>query len=287
MSRIESCAVVVGLLATLAACGPSSRDPGSDDDDTPPPADAGPIVERPDAAIVGGDVNVLVTADNAYSFGYGDVNGIVHFTQGRRAQTAGEIFNCPIDEGPDAYLVPAADAPPSAYLYIVTWDDLGVTQGVLGQFKRQSGTLYTGDPSFEVCATGLDYSGQSPIPDGEGDEDNGPTQAVINREITACNAGSGSVSTTSKGWVNAAGAVTSGALGNVAIGEDNSDPTLAGDFPQVCPVDEPPVEAMDPGATWMWYLPPGYPDDPFQSIGSNVFRAFLIFRVEARNIPID
>ena len=56
--------------------------------------------------------------------------------QGRRAQTAGEIFNCPINEGPDSYIVPAADAPPSAYLYIVTWDDLGVTQGVLGQFKQ-------------------------------------------------------------------------------------------------------------------------------------------------------
>jgi hypothetical protein len=81
---------------------------------------------------------VVITADNAYSFGYGDANGITHFTQGTRALTAGQIFNC--GEGPEAYKVPAADAPASAYLYIVTWDDLAVTQGVLGQFRRGSGT---------------------------------------------------------------------------------------------------------------------------------------------------
>ena len=100
------------------------------------------------------DVDVVITADNAYSFGYGDVNGITNFTQGTRAQTAGQIFNC--GEGPEAYKVPAADAPPTAYLYIVTWDDLAVTQGVLGQFRRGMGVpLYTGDPLFQVCGTGI------------------------------------------------------------------------------------------------------------------------------------
>ncbi len=109
------------------------------------------------------DVDVVITADNAYSFGYGDASGISHYTQGQRAQSAGQIFNC--GEGPESYVVPAADAPPSAYLYIVTWDDLSVTQGVLGQFKRVGGApLYTGDPKFEVCATGIDLSASATGP---------------------------------------------------------------------------------------------------------------------------
>src|SRR4051794_27159937 len=40
------------------------------------------------------DVDVVITADNAYSFGYGDIAGISNFTQGTRAQSAGQIFNC-------------------------------------------------------------------------------------------------------------------------------------------------------------------------------------------------
>lgn len=37
------------------------------------------------------DVHVVITADNAYSFGYGDVAGIATYVQGTRAVTAGQI----------------------------------------------------------------------------------------------------------------------------------------------------------------------------------------------------
>lgn len=221
------------------------------------------------------DVQVVITADNAYSFGYGDSSGITHYTQGQRAQSAGEIFNC--GEGPEAYVVPAADAPASAYLYIVTWDDLSVTQGVLGQFVRAGGgaPLYTGDPKFEACATGIDLSASA----------TGPTQDEVNKQIGICNSGVGDKTTTSAGWVNGAGAVTAGAIGSLAIGEAN-DPAPGGTFPPTCPTGSamPGVAAVDTASHWMWYQPGGVAD-AFHSTGTNTFRAYLIFRVAAQDIP--
>ncbi len=219
------------------------------------------------------DVNVVITADNAYSFGYGDVSGISHYTQGTRAQSAGQIFNC--GEGPESYVVPAADAPPSAYLYIVTWDDLSVTQGVLGQFLRVGGApLYTGDPKFEVCATGIDLSSSA----------TGPTQAEVNTQIGICNSGKGDHGLTSGGWVNSAGAVTPNAVGSLAIGEAN-DPVAGGTFPPTCPTgDVPAPGTIDTASHWMWYQPGGVAD-AFHSTGTNTFRAYLIFRLAAQYIP--
>lgn len=219
------------------------------------------------------DVDVVITADNAYSFGYGNAAGISHFTQGQRAQSAGQIFNC--GEGPESYVVPAADAPPSAYLYVVTWDDLSVTQGVLGQFLRVGGAaLYTGDPKFEVCATGIDLS----------QSQTGPTQDEVNTQIGICNSGAGDHASTSGGWVNSAGAVTPGAVGSLAIGEAN-DPAPGGTFPPTCPTGPVPAPGtIDTASHWMWYQPGGIAD-AFHSTGSNTFRAYLIFRVAAQDIP--
>jgi hypothetical protein len=219
------------------------------------------------------DVEVVITADNAYSFGYGDVAGISHFTQGQRAQSAGQIFNC--GEGPESYTVPAADAPASAYLYIVTWDDLSVTQGVLGQFLRVGGTaLYTGDPKFEVCATGIDLSAST----------TGPSQVEVNAQIAICNSGAGDHGLTSGGWVNSAGAVTPNAVGSLAIGEAN-DPAPGGSFPPTCVTGAMPAAGtIDPASHWMWYQPGGVAD-AFHSTGTNTFRAYLIFRLKAQDIP--
>jgi hypothetical protein len=268
---------VLGIvfLGAAAGCGPGSREGMGEDPDAAPVifADAAPHADAPPVPV--GPVEVTITADNAYSFGYGTGSQIDVFFQGTRAQTAGQIFNCPIGEGPEVYNVPAEAAPAGAYLYIVTWDDLSVTQGVLGQFKRASATVYTGDAEFQVCATGIDMS----------DSQVGPTQAEINQQIAICNAGSGDASTTSKGWVNSAGPVTGGAIGALAIGEDNA--AYEGTFPVTCQPD--PVAGtggIDAQAHWMWYSPePG--EDAFHSDGTNQFRAYLIFRLPADQIIID
>lgn len=255
------------LLAVLAACGPTPRE-HPDAAAVTPDAPSAQLDSPPQQA--SGPVDVIITADNAYSFGYGTGDTITTFIQGQRAQTAGQIFNC--GEGPEEYTVAAADAPEGAYLYIVTWDDLAVTQGVLAQFKRDTGTVLTGDDRFEVCATGQDYS-SSTI---------GPTQQMVNAQITGCNAAAGSSSTTSMGWVNTAGAMpgTSSAIGKLAVGEAND--AQAGTFPIVCQPGQTASPGIDSAAHWMWYDPmDGSSTDAFHSTGANRTKAFLIFRLSA------
>ena len=267
----------LGALVFVIACGPTARhspDGGDTHGDAPAQHD-GPALTGDSPAT--GPVHVVITADNAYSFGYGDAASITHFTQGTRATTAGDIFNCPVGVGPEQYTIPEADAPVGSYLYIVSWDDHAVTQGVIGQFTRDTGTITTGDAPFEVCATGLDYVSGA-------DATNGPSQAIINQQIAICNAGSGDA-TTSRGWVNATGATTAGAIGQLAIGEANDVNT--GAFQLVCQ-----PTANTPGisstAKWMWYDPmDGQPGDAFHSNGTNRFKAFLIFRLSAATIVIE
>jgi hypothetical protein len=264
---------LLACLAVAAACGPEAAT-----EVDAPPADAAADARLIDAVPIDSpdappppDVEVVVTADNAYSFGYGDDTGIGTYIQGTRAVTAGQIFNCPIGEGPERYVVPGASAPDTAYLYIVSWDDLRVTQGVLGQFRRGAGApVYTGGEDWQVCATGIDLSASA----------NGPTQAEVNAQIAICNAGTGAPGTTSRGWVNTVGAVTAGALGTLAIGEPNDG--AAGDFPLVCPAS---MGGIDASARWMWYQPGGVAN-PFRSTGTNTFRAYLIFRLPTVEIPI-
>ncbi len=222
-------------------------------------------------------VDVVFTTDNAYKFGWG-TDARVDELQGRPfSANAGDIFSCPIGRGPEAYVVPADSAPVGAYLYVVAWDDQSVTQGALGQFKRQLSerVVYTGDPAWEVCATGKPFPAASA-------EAQGPDLDLINAELADCTAGSGDKSKTSGGWVNAQGAVTAGAIGKLAVGEDNS--SAAGDFQIAC---QPDVDAGTPGidaqARWMWYAP----DEANAFVGNagNRTKAFLIFRLPTRALP--
>lgn len=259
---------MMGIVVLACACGPTPRN-------EPPDASTGADATQTEVDAppqqASGPVDVVITADNAYSFGYGTVDGITTFVQGTRAQSAGQIWNC--GEGPERYTVPAADAPDSAYLYIVTWDDLSVTQGVLGQFTRDSGQVLTGDMRFEVCATGIDYSGGA-------NAQTGPSQSSINTEIARCNTAAGDASATSKGWVNSLGATTAGALGKLAVGEANDD--HGGTFPIVCQPGQTAEPGIESAAHWMWYDPmDGGSGDAFHSTGSNRFKAFLIFRLSA------
>ncbi len=194
--RLAIHALCASLLAAVSACSERAAAPPRMPEDAGPPdlgapdlgpPDLGPpdFGPPPDLGPPPGDVHVVITADNAYSFAYGTADTIDTFVRGSRAMLAGEIFNCPVGNGPEAYTVPAASAPPGAYLYIVTWDDLAVLQGVLGEFERDGSFVYTGDARFEVCATGVDYAragaGIDPLL--------GPTEEAVEAEIARCNAG--------------------------------------------------------------------------------------------------
>ena len=230
------------------------------------------------------DVEVVITADNAYSFGWGNASKVATFFARKPSTVAGEIFNCPVASspivGPEDYDIPASEAPASAYLYVVSWSDRAVTQGVLGQFQRKGGSpLFTGTEKWQVCATGNgDYVAPA----------DGPPADVVNAEIGKCNAGTGDKTTSSGGWVDAAGPVTAGAVGALAIGEDNSD--SGGSFPIACSdkqcatVPATCKRGISESARWMWYQAPG-DTDPFRSAGTNKSREFLIFRLPATALP--
>lgn len=222
-----------------------------------------------------GDVEAVVTCDNAYGFGWGDVTKLDTYNTAPASVYAGDIFNC--NTGPEGYTIPAAQAPASAYLYAVAWADHSVTQGLIGQFKRTgAASLYTGDAKWEVCATGIDFDSSDP------QQKAGPLLTQINDEITRCNAGTGSKTTSSAGWVNSQGAVTAGAVGKLAIGQDNSkayDP----DFPITCPSGGP-DPGLDAQARWMWYGATGNLSAfHFSSLAES--RPFLIFRLAAKSLP--
>lgn len=287
-------------------------DAGPVDAGSDPVTDAGPVLGAftSDGATDSGDdvdphtpVDVIATADNAYGFGWGDENATTTYIANPPAALAGDIFNCPVGgparkgaaldpgatAGPEAYTVPADDAPPGAYLYLVAWADMSTTQGVIGQFKREGGSaVYTGAGEWQACATGIPY-------DTSNDSTkNGPTQEVVNAQIAICNAGSGSASTTSAGWVGPSGAIagTPGAVGNVVFGQDNSDTsdmrgTPGHDFPPTCGEPswkDPDNGGIDPAARWMWYAPPGSSADAFEATGTNDTRTFLIFRLPAKAV---
>ena len=94
------------------------------------------VVDAEPVDALAAPIEVIITADNAYSFGFGTESSIVTYVRGSRATTAGQIFNCPVGVGPEAYTIPSDVVPSTSHIYIVSWDDLSVTQGVLGQFGR-------------------------------------------------------------------------------------------------------------------------------------------------------
>ena len=227
------------------------------------------------------DIEIVITADNAYGFAYGTDDNISMYWGGIENTTAGQIFNC--GEGPEKYVVPYEEADNASFLYIIAWADSSVTQGVLARFRRKDGggnfgeDVFTGTEGWEVCATGVDYQ------PGSG----GPSLQVINDHIVKCNQGALDPNTTSVGWVDDVGTQ----YGAVAFGEPNTTPYNGGpmagnEFPLVCPMD------MPEEAKWMWFnwdpvnVKP--PQSPFMwpGGGGNPDHQYLIFRFAADLVPI-
>lgn len=216
------------------------------------------------------DVEVVITSDNAYSFGWGPLTGMTSFFGDVFNTTAGDIFNC--SGGPEVYVVSGADA--ADFLYICAWSDDSVTQGVLGQFTAiGEATIYTGAGSWEVYATGMDF-----------DSSPGPSLADINAQIAIANIAAGTPGTTSIGWVGTT--PVGGREGVLVYGEDNTTPsggTCDNPFPVVCPESSGQPNAIDDEARWMWYRRPGA---ACAFIDGN-HREFLIFRLRAEVVSTE
>lgn len=249
------------------------------------------------------DVHVLLTADNAYGFGYGSADAMTDYFMGIE-DGADDIFVCSAAcdddtpcadggecdlfgtcngdrNGPETYIVPGEMADQEGYLYVITWSDEAVTQGLIGQFSAADGAsspVYTGSEAWEVCATGVDID---PV-----DED--PTVGDINAQIANCNMGDEGP-TFSGGWIgNELGNNPKGVMELTVLtdpsteppqfnplcqAEDDADPTRTGD-------------SLDAAARWMWF-------DDDNSAAPTAFQSngdprgdFLIFRLPISEVVI-
>jgi hypothetical protein len=296
--RIYHLAGLVGLAVISSACSDdndgSEVTPGSGDDGGAAgssrgggssAAGSGPnlggTVNSGDAGMSGAgeelpdlpsEVNVIITADNAYGFGYGTKTELANYFGGVENEQSGDIFDCPVGHGPEEYVVPAADANMGGFLYIVGYADKSTTQGVIAKFFREGATpVYTGSGKWQACATGEDYD------PGSG----GPPVETINDYIAKCNAGSLDPITSSVGWVDISG----DEHGRLVFGEDNSttrgDPAPGNEFLEVCEIEA--------SAKWMWFdwLAERSDGSPFMWPGGseNVTKDFVIFRLGADQIP--
>jgi hypothetical protein len=219
------------------------------------------------------EVNVIITADNAYGFGYGTKTRLENYFGGVENPSASDIFDCPVGSGPESYVVPAADANAGGFLYIIGYADKSTTQGVIAKFYREGAEpIYTGMGKWEVCATGEDYD------PGSG----GPTRETIDAYIAKCNDGDLDAATSSVGWVDATG----NDHGKLVFGEDNSTPRDAplpgNEFLVACEVEA--------DARWMWFdwEPQRAEGSPFMWPGQseNTTKDFLIFRLGADQVPV-
>lgn len=196
-----------------------------------------------------GQIEAVVTADNAYRIWLGTEAGVVTFVGGDDNCTAGQIFN-----QPETYTIPKADLTGAQYIYVVAYGDEAVTEGFLGQFTSAATTINTGANPWEVFATGIDFdpdcpSGATPGP---------PETSDINAQITLANTSAGPA-TSSVSWVGP------------SVGEAND--SAGGSFPI--------VGEINADARWIWF------DDNGVSKDYLIFRLPLLDVLQCVLPPAD
>ena len=243
------------------------------------------------------DVDGVITVDNAYGFGFGDVTGMTtsSYYGGLRNTSAADITNglpvlytagdanagngyTNVGVGPELYDLNGL--PASDYMYLIAWSDDFALQGALGSFTVGATTIGT-VPSvgWEVFATGMDRDSNI-----VGDTlTNSPTDiALINGQIALANAYAGGVGT-SRGWVDENGLMPNGSPGQgaLAFGDDNIGGP-GGTHPFGA------INGIDSAAQWMWYNEdPATISNPFSAgpEGPDGHNEFLIFRIPVESIP--
>lgn len=255
---------------------------------------AGLCIATPALAV---DVDGVITVDNAYGFGFGDVNGMTtsSYFGGIRNLTAGEITNgLPVlytagtanagngyrnlGVGPEAYDLNGL--PASDYMYLIGWSDDNVLQGAIASFSVGAATISTNPGvGWEVYATGIDRDSNI-----AGDTlTNDPTDIMlINDQIALANDDLGGAGT-SRGWVDENGLLPDGSpgVGALAFGDSN-DGLPGGTHPFGV------INGIDAGAQWMWYNEdPATIANPFDAgpEGPDGHHEFLIFRIPVSAIP--
>jgi len=180
--------------------------------------------------------NVTMTADNVYAIYLGDSVSATSLLGNATNLTAGDIWV------PETY---SLTAPNLSYIYITAWSDDIIKQGLLADFNNITlgGSVLSGDPQWQVTATGLN----------RGNVDPPPSLGDLTTQILLANAGTNP----SAGWTTpAVSSLTNGAGGIHGV-------TIAG---------------ISSNARWMWYdsgldTSSGAPFDGFDH------DEYLIFRI--------
>lgn len=245
------------------------------------------------------DVDGVITVDNAYGFGFGDVTGMTttSYYGGIRNTDAADITNgfpvlytagdanagngyTNVGVGPELYDLNGL--PASDYMYLVAWSDDFSYQGALGSFTVGSKTVGTYESiGWQVYATGIDRDS-----DVIGDTltNSAADIALINSQIALANTNGGATGGgTSIGWVDENGLLPDGSpgVGALAFGDDNTGGS-GGDLPFGT------IHGIDLSAKWMWYNEsPATISNPFHhsTEGDDGHNEFLIFRLPVRNVP--
>lgn len=180
-------------------------------------------------------VKVTITSDNAYVFGFGDVDKIIDYRDQDAVCNlqAGQIYN---SYGPETYNI---SANMDSYIYIAAWSDEHVYQGLIAQFTGGGTTIVTSpnlpNPNvyWEVYATGDNlYCGNSAtIP-----TDPPPTLISINNQI--------GTATDNNLWVKTN--FEAGKDGALVFGPQNQ---VSPPFPVGT------IDSINLSAQWMWWRP--------------------------------
>lgn len=233
-------------------------------------------------------IDVVITVDNAYGFGFGDATQMTTYFGGIRNVTAGEIFSGPPvlftgpslppytnpGVGPERYQVTLPSL--TDYVYLVAWSDKSAYQGALAGFQLPNGPLLSGTGTWQVFATGINRNSHI-----EGDTLTAADLALINAQIAIANAETGGPGT-SIGWVDEFGMMPSNnpGVGALALGDYN-------DFPGFQGVNSWIIQGISPNSRWMWYnKDPNTFTNPFQYSGEGPggHSEFLIFRTQIGHV---
>jgi hypothetical protein len=139
------------------------------------------------------------------------------------------------------------------------WDDEELDRGWVGAIHAITGSaadVLTGDDGWQACGTADWPGGMGQVSDNR-----------IAMHLAQCNAGTSA----SQGWVDATGAVTSGAIGHVIVGPEQQTGMPLG---PVCST----AGGVPLTAKWTWYHPTLTGSAAFVATGSDDDLGFLIFR---------
>ncbi len=230
------------------------------------------------------NLTVTITSDNAYVYGFGDINGIIDYHYPGVANILAHEIYSP-NTGTETYTI--AGSLTGKYIYIAAWSDELTYQGTIAQFSDGNTTILTSPTlpnpfvHWEVFATGIDLDPQtndleptSPLYTPRRNS-NCPTLSDVNTQIAIANQNAGIPINTSVGWVTTT--PIPGRVGVLAFGSTNHANNYG--FPAQT------VSGIDPNAQWMWYDPdPNNIAQPFvtgsfPNFPADKSREYYIFRV--------